>query len=147
MSKAFCYRFLFTENCGYLLPSSTGTCYLKELEDSKVSKFEFFGPSSRCFLTSARDRSTPIASCLESSCRNNKLYFKMADTGEEKECQSTGQVVTTSSSGTTVTCPNISEFCGFLNQGCPNDCNGSHGICLEGKTCYCLSGYSGADCV
>lgn len=97
------------------------------------------GPSSRCFVSNVNN--TQEGLCFKSSCENGKILILID--GETVTCETSGQSI--SHSGITITCPDISMFCDYLSDMCPNDCSG-YGVCLVGGGCRCDYLYIGTNC-
>lgn len=142
LSKATCTGFSnFMGDCKY--KANDGKYCVKDAPtDMKPEASEFYGFNSRCIMMNG-------PKCLKSSCdANNQVTFTIGQGAGQANvtatCNNNGATVMVGSQA--LTCPaDLAVFCSKLNNACPNDCSG-FGLCLQGKKCFCIDGYTGNDC-
>lgn len=103
---------------------------------------EVYGPGSRCF--NYRDGSRSTGLCQPAECTADGIMIRVGGSNILCRPQDSGLRRDVGLSAS-LECPNFNEFCAEFNQKCPMDCN-AKGLCLVGRTCFCYTGSSGADC-
>jgi hypothetical protein len=102
---------------------------------------EIYGKGSRCFMAGGNPK------CYNATCdiagATITVSTNTSGTIVNNTCTSANQNAASGS----ITCPaSVADFCTKLAaSACPNDCSG-FGLCLIGGTCFCIDGYTGADC-
>lgn len=139
--KTIASRGTVTDTCQQFNFFSTYRCNQGLKFNTNVAN-ETYGANSRCFQVN-RPRWTPSGTfgCFKSYCVNNTVIFTSSSTNYT--CTQSGQNITTGDN--VIQCPDLTDFCGQLNQKCPDDCNGN-GRCQIGGTCRCFFFYEGDRC-
>lgn len=139
MSKSICTGSSLTDQCPIRNWYSAGLC-TDSLNLAITAKYEQSGAFSRCFdviLAGAKTSGCYLATCVAN-------YLNIQVQGIIFACGSTGQVIT--SSDLQIICPNVTRFCGIINNDqCPNDCSGV-GVCTSNKICNCNPFFTGDSC-
>ena len=102
------------------------------IPDESMIPGEYFGESSKCFLTVGGD---PI--CLQGICNKEKQGIDINHDGEIFTCTRDGEIIDTTK-GLRIVCPRISSVCPDII--CPSNCS-ARGVCDEDRdgkhSCIC----------
>jgi hypothetical protein len=77
-------------------------------------------------------------------CSGNAVQIQVGTNTVTCQASQAGQTINVGSSQS-LQCPDVANFCQEYNARCPNDCN-AHGLCTNGNTCHCYTGWAGSDC-
>lgn len=151
MAKTPCVNTTFSDNCLYKEYISSYLCN-HGYKLVNTSSFENLGANSRCFPTSLVNGNTvrKAPGCYRAQCINGiiNLFIKNNPSNPNNEatftCQVTGQVLSITSE-LTITCPNITDFCRYLPDVCPESCS-TFGKCLQNGKCFCNLFTNGTKC-
>lgn len=138
LGKTLCKSSRFTNGC-YLSEFVSKYVCTNQYEFASSTDYEENGADSRCFLVDEGD--TKVAGCFKATCESGKVLIQINK--DIMECHTSGEILTYKSRK--ITCPDITDFCGYLSSRCANDCNG-RGACLVDSTCRCDYFYSGSTC-
>ncbi|CAD8156751.1 unnamed protein product [Paramecium octaurelia] len=138
---------VLTDGCGYWRAYGNSDCRYNSDFTSQLAQYGgYYGNDGKCFLTTLPTKigfQGVVSDCFKAVCQDNVVTLTISN--KSYQCVSSGQTINIKYSyySATVTCPDIKHFCN-TQRICPNACSGV-GTC-RGTTCYCWSGYSGADC-
>lgn len=105
---------------------------------SRKKEGEYYGPGARCINYNGG------AKCHKVRCSSNGVTISTGRSSVTCAPNEVGRQKTTETRHYLI-CPDVRDFCGELATACPEDCN-TRGLCLEDKTCYCYTGFSGYSC-
>ncbi|EGR30810.1 leishmanolysin family protein, putative [Ichthyophthirius multifiliis] len=143
------------DGCTSIGSPTNSICFLEENNSntSTNSRFETFGPQSRCLQSNLRTLNfnfTDISRCHQIQCANDASYIKIRINQINKEvvCNQENEVIVLDNVldniRGNITCPsNFEQFCNYYPI-CKNYCS-SRGICVNGF-CICNRGYANDDC-
>lgn len=101
---------------------------------------------SRCFKSNLRSNvfvgTYYSSSCYQSECfiESNSKKIRITVGSTQKICTSDQEVLTVTGFLGSLVCPNIEEFCSYLDNRCPQDCSDGGGLCLIDKKCLYMEG-------
>lgn len=149
--KTKCYTdSTYSETCYFKFSDVVCTMPEGEYGTSINSAIDNLGDGSRCIDTKVGAAVSTLR-CAKAVCTGTtSISFTYAG-GKTCTCVTDGAAATYSDGTYSATCPaKISDFCDRMGSGnkCSGDCNGK-GLCLGpngSKTCFCVYGWTGADC-
>lgn len=141
MSKGQCVASKYSNGCLISNWANSGACNsLYNLALTAMN--EKGGQQSRCLPITLNGASS--SGCYPIKCVANYLSFSIQ--GMSYVCAATNQEVIIQAGQLSVICPNVTEFCGIINNSiCPNDCS-AVGVCKLTRQCFCHPFYQGDSC-
>lgn len=141
MSKGQCVTSKYSNGCLIANWVNSGAC--NSLYNMALTAMnEKGGQQSRCLPISLNG--APNVGCYPIKCVANYLSFTIQ--GMSYVCGATAQEVIVQAGQLSVICPNVTEFCGIINNSmCPNDCS-AVGVCKLTRQCSCHPFYQGDTC-
>ena len=141
--KAACGSSVLNNGCTSKQALKDYLCTNRNVDSSKVNRFEYYGENSRCFdgLSSS---GSPQSLCLKFEINSKGVLISSGKS--QYQCTQEGQKITMEMDdgeyiySTDVICPNPREFKRIYNlTNCPYSCYGN-GHCSDGQ-CLCFDGY------
>ena len=137
--KTFCAKTSFGDKC---FTNEYSQYYMCDNKNNfrRTALFEEVGSYSRCLKVFSNNINT--SGCYKTKCILNKIEVTIDK--KVYYCNRSNDIIKINEKFAFY-CPDLDDFCGKINKGCKNDCNGN-GICLSNSTCACKYWFKGETC-
>ena len=137
--KTFCAKTNFGDKC---FTNEYSKYYMCDNRHSfkKTALYEEVGAFSRCLKVYSQNRNT--SGCYVTKCNLGKIEVSV--NGKIYYCENNNDIIQVNDDFAFF-CPDVEDFCGKMEKGCEEDCNGN-GFCLSNSTCACKYWFEGDTC-